>query len=164
MRWHRCIASQGEYFEGDHGGIQQWGIFTSMSSRRLLSGNVYAHMIPILRHRSLPFSPRVFSILDGFWVALTFSLPPCLFSVLLWKRQKIRSNEKGSVFFKFRVQKWKYCAPSNSIKIVHNSYCASNTALLPRLEEKRCNQCVICKFYTVSWLHKFGYQCVQDKM
>jgi len=22
-RWHRCIASQGEYVEGDHGGIQQ---------------------------------------------------------------------------------------------------------------------------------------------
>jgi hypothetical protein len=22
--WHRCIASQGEYFEGDHGGIQQY--------------------------------------------------------------------------------------------------------------------------------------------
>ena len=22
-RWHGCIASQGEYFEGDHGGIQQ---------------------------------------------------------------------------------------------------------------------------------------------
>jgi hypothetical protein len=21
--WHRCIASQGEYFEGDYGGIQQ---------------------------------------------------------------------------------------------------------------------------------------------
>jgi hypothetical protein len=21
--WHRCITSQGEYFEGDHGGIQQ---------------------------------------------------------------------------------------------------------------------------------------------
>jgi len=21
--WHRCIASQGEYFESDHGGIQQ---------------------------------------------------------------------------------------------------------------------------------------------
>ena len=21
--WHRCVASQGEYFEGDHGGIQQ---------------------------------------------------------------------------------------------------------------------------------------------
>jgi len=21
--WHRCIASQGEYFEGDNGGIQQ---------------------------------------------------------------------------------------------------------------------------------------------
>jgi len=21
-RWHRCIASKGEYFEGDHGGIQ----------------------------------------------------------------------------------------------------------------------------------------------
>jgi len=21
--WHRCIASLGEYFEGDHGGIQQ---------------------------------------------------------------------------------------------------------------------------------------------
>ena len=23
---HRCIASQGEYFEGDHSGIQQWGM------------------------------------------------------------------------------------------------------------------------------------------
>jgi len=22
-RWRRCIVSQGEYFEGDHGGIQQ---------------------------------------------------------------------------------------------------------------------------------------------
>jgi len=22
-RWHRCTASQGECFEGDHGGIQQ---------------------------------------------------------------------------------------------------------------------------------------------
>jgi len=22
-RWHWCIASQGEYFEGDHGGIEQ---------------------------------------------------------------------------------------------------------------------------------------------
>ena len=22
-RWHRCIASQGKYFEGEHGGIQQ---------------------------------------------------------------------------------------------------------------------------------------------
>ena len=22
-RWHWCITSQGEYFEGDHGGIQQ---------------------------------------------------------------------------------------------------------------------------------------------
>ena len=22
-RWHRCIGSQGEYFEGDHSGIQQ---------------------------------------------------------------------------------------------------------------------------------------------
>ena len=22
-RWHRCISSQWEYFEGDHGGIQQ---------------------------------------------------------------------------------------------------------------------------------------------
>jgi len=22
-RWHRCIAAQGEYFEGDHGGIHQ---------------------------------------------------------------------------------------------------------------------------------------------
>ena len=26
MRWHWCIAFQGEYFEGDHGGIQQWGM------------------------------------------------------------------------------------------------------------------------------------------
>ena len=25
-RWYRCIVSQGEYFEGDHGGIQQWGV------------------------------------------------------------------------------------------------------------------------------------------
>ena len=25
-RWHRCIVSQGEYSEGDHGGIQQWGM------------------------------------------------------------------------------------------------------------------------------------------
>jgi len=25
-RWHRCIASQWEYFEGDHGGIQQLGM------------------------------------------------------------------------------------------------------------------------------------------
>jgi len=25
-RWHRCIAPQGEYFEGEHGGIQQWGM------------------------------------------------------------------------------------------------------------------------------------------
>jgi len=25
-RWHRCMASQGEYFEGKHGGIQQWGM------------------------------------------------------------------------------------------------------------------------------------------
>jgi len=24
--WHWCIASQGEYLEGDHGGIQQWGM------------------------------------------------------------------------------------------------------------------------------------------
>jgi hypothetical protein len=23
-RWHRCMASQGEYFEGDHSDIQQW--------------------------------------------------------------------------------------------------------------------------------------------
>jgi hypothetical protein len=22
-RWHQCLASQGEYFEGDHGGVQQ---------------------------------------------------------------------------------------------------------------------------------------------
>jgi hypothetical protein len=25
-RWHRCTASQGEYFEGDHGGFQQRGM------------------------------------------------------------------------------------------------------------------------------------------
>jgi hypothetical protein len=25
-RWNRCIASQGEYFEGDHSDIQQWDI------------------------------------------------------------------------------------------------------------------------------------------
>jgi hypothetical protein len=24
--WHRCIASQGKYFEGYHGGLQQWGM------------------------------------------------------------------------------------------------------------------------------------------
>ena len=32
-RWHRCLATQGEYFEGDYGGIQQ----REMSSRTLLS-------------------------------------------------------------------------------------------------------------------------------
>ena len=26
-RWHRCIASQWEYFEGDHGGIQKLGMW-----------------------------------------------------------------------------------------------------------------------------------------
>jgi len=26
MRWHRCIAFQGEYFEGEHGGIQPLGM------------------------------------------------------------------------------------------------------------------------------------------
>ena len=25
-RWHQCTASQGEYFEGEHGGIQQCGM------------------------------------------------------------------------------------------------------------------------------------------
>jgi len=25
-RWYRCIASKGEYLEGDHGGIQQRGM------------------------------------------------------------------------------------------------------------------------------------------
>ena len=25
-RWHPCVASQGEYFEGDHSCIQQWGL------------------------------------------------------------------------------------------------------------------------------------------
>ena len=25
-RWHRCIASQGEYFEGNRDGIQQWSM------------------------------------------------------------------------------------------------------------------------------------------
>ena len=25
-RWHRCLASQGEYFESDRGGIEQWGM------------------------------------------------------------------------------------------------------------------------------------------
>jgi len=24
--WHWCIAYKGEYSEGDHGGIQQWGM------------------------------------------------------------------------------------------------------------------------------------------
>ena len=26
-RWHQCLASQGEYFEGDHSDIQQWGMW-----------------------------------------------------------------------------------------------------------------------------------------
>jgi len=26
-RWHQCIVSQGEYFEGDRSGIQQWGMW-----------------------------------------------------------------------------------------------------------------------------------------
>jgi hypothetical protein len=25
-QWHQCIASQGEYVEGDHGGFQQLGM------------------------------------------------------------------------------------------------------------------------------------------
>jgi hypothetical protein len=25
-RWHQCIVSQGECFEGDHNDIQQWGV------------------------------------------------------------------------------------------------------------------------------------------
>jgi len=37
-RWHWCIASQGEYFEGDYGGISNevCSTFTAMSSRTLL--------------------------------------------------------------------------------------------------------------------------------
>ena len=40
--WHRCIAFQGEYFEGDHGGIhnEACSTFTAMSSRTLLSYHV----------------------------------------------------------------------------------------------------------------------------
>jgi hypothetical protein len=40
--WHRCIASQGECFEGDHSDIQQkvCSNFTAMSSRTLLSDHV----------------------------------------------------------------------------------------------------------------------------
>jgi spore cortex formation protein SpoVR/YcgB (stage V sporulation) len=43
-RWHRCIVSQGEYFEGDHSDIQQLGMcstFTAISSRTLLSDHVF---------------------------------------------------------------------------------------------------------------------------
>ena len=40
-RWHRCRASKGEYFDGDHGGVQQMSTFTAMSSRTLLSDHVY---------------------------------------------------------------------------------------------------------------------------
>jgi len=40
--WHRCIASQGEYFEGDHGGFSNevCRTFTAMSSRTLLSHHI----------------------------------------------------------------------------------------------------------------------------
>ena len=40
--WHRCIASQGEYFEGDHGGFSDevCSTYTAMSSRTLLSDHV----------------------------------------------------------------------------------------------------------------------------
>jgi hypothetical protein len=40
--WHQCIASQGEYFEGDHNDIQQWGMFHFYhdSSRTLLSDHM----------------------------------------------------------------------------------------------------------------------------
>jgi len=42
-RWHWCIASQGEYFEGDHGGFSSevCSTFTAMSSRTLLSHHIY---------------------------------------------------------------------------------------------------------------------------
>jgi transposase len=42
-RWHQCIASQGDYFEGDHSDIQQRlsNTFTAMSSRTLLSDHVH---------------------------------------------------------------------------------------------------------------------------
>ena len=41
-RLHRCIAYQGEYFEGDHGGFSNeiCSTFTAMSSRTLLSVHV----------------------------------------------------------------------------------------------------------------------------
>jgi hypothetical protein len=48
-RWYRCITSQGEYFDGDHSDIQQWGMYyitiTSMSSRNLLSDHLWYDIV-----------------------------------------------------------------------------------------------------------------------
>jgi hypothetical protein len=47
-RWHRCIASQGEYFEGDHSDIlfsnEACRNFTAMSSRTLLKVLDYTYI------------------------------------------------------------------------------------------------------------------------
>ena len=61
-RWHRCIASQGEYFEGDHGGIQNevCSTFTALNSRTLLTVLVY----PTYNHSSSPNECFLFLEID----------------------------------------------------------------------------------------------------
>jgi hypothetical protein len=40
--WHRCIASQGEYFEGEHSDIQQCCSTFTTRVRTLLNGLMYS--------------------------------------------------------------------------------------------------------------------------
>ena len=46
-RWHRCITSQGEYFEGDHGGysIEVCSTFTVMSSRTVSTNGMCFYVL-----------------------------------------------------------------------------------------------------------------------
>ena len=61
-RWNRCIASQGEYFEGDHGGIQQWGMqhfycdeFANFIFNPLISVSLLPNLTRPLRIYRTPF-------------------------------------------------------------------------------------------------------------
>jgi hypothetical protein len=50
--WHRCIASQGEYFEGDHSDIQQWGYeFVNFIVRPLICS--FSVLLVLLAKRNL---------------------------------------------------------------------------------------------------------------
>ena len=121
-----------------------------------------------------PFHPHVLLYIGEFLRSSHISFVPHVYLLSCFESvRKLGVMGTEFVIFKFRVAKWKHCAPnslyfwhpSNSIKVVHNSYCASNTALLSGLEMKRCNQRVICTFYTLYCLHTFRCQCVvQNRM